>query len=331
MTLDACDNVFSIPPCTATGAPGTECYNTFFTCQDKENYVKTTKVYTFSSSRGAEIEARPYLSDIRWMPTEIKPGKITVKGRITLSLDDEPDTDRGIDPYVDTRSSVQGTFWKKFLARNPNFKGRVIEVFQGYDGLDVGDYELRWAGLIDSITIDDSEVKIEVADELIALDKIEIPPKLDIELPAAIDDSVASITTSDSDDLPTSGYAKIEDECIAWTGKNDTTNIVSGVTRGALGTTASAHDSGTRFDLCVFYDASNPFDIMEAMLTDSTDIEVDNPPGAVLLLHVLTLLRLLRLKSFQAMSLVLVRCFLNQQRFLNFYLKLQICVIALYG
>lgn len=280
MTLDACDNVYGVPPCTASGAAGTECYNTFPTCQDKPNYVKTTKVYTFSSARGAEIEARPYLSNIRWMPTEIKPGKITVKGRITMSLDDEPDTDRGIDPYVDTRSSVQGTFWKKLLARNPNFKGRVIEIYQGYDGLDVGDYELRWAGLIDSITLDDAEVKIEVADELIALDKIEIPPKLDIELPTSISDSATSITTSDSNDLPTAGYAKIEDECISWTSKNDTTNIVSGVTRGALGTTATAHDDGTRFDLCVFYDAANPFDIMEGMLTNSVDIEVDNPPGA---------------------------------------------------
>jgi hypothetical protein len=277
IVLDYCDEEFGVSPCTATGA---KCYNTYSTCKDVAHYNKTSKTYVFSSLDAPYKGARPYVKAINWLPTEIKPGKLTVKGRTTLTFADEPDTDVGVDPYVDTRSSIQGTFWKKLLARNPNFKGRTLEIHKGFDAIPADDFELRWAGKIETIKLGRGTVRIEVVDELVALDKIEIPPKLDIELQSDVSSSATSITTSDSDDMPSSGYVKIDDELISYTGKNDTTNIISGCTRGALGTTAAAHDAGIKIDLCVYYSAENPFDIMEGMLTNSQDIEVDNPPGA---------------------------------------------------
>jgi len=51
LELTSCANTFSISPCTASGAAGTECFNTFGTCQDKPNFTTTTKKYRFSSTR----------------------------------------------------------------------------------------------------------------------------------------------------------------------------------------------------------------------------------------------------------------------------------------
>jgi hypothetical protein len=133
ITLDFCALTYGVLPCTATGGPGEECYNTFPTCQDKQNYDRTTKEYRFTSLDAPYIkDARPYLDTIDWMQTEIKPGSLTIIGRSTLTMADEPDTDIGIDPYVENRSSVQGTFWKKLLARNKNYSGRRVEIYKGY-------------------------------------------------------------------------------------------------------------------------------------------------------------------------------------------------------
>ena len=45
--LDSCANTYGVAPCTASGAVGSECYNTFGTCQDTANYSNTTKTYRF--------------------------------------------------------------------------------------------------------------------------------------------------------------------------------------------------------------------------------------------------------------------------------------------
>lgn len=47
ITLDACGNVFGQSPCSATGEP---CYNTFYTCKDRQNYLKASKEYLFSTA-----------------------------------------------------------------------------------------------------------------------------------------------------------------------------------------------------------------------------------------------------------------------------------------
>ena len=52
--LDTCANTFSIPPCTASGSAGTECYNTFLTCQDTPNYINVSKTYRFYQPVGAQ-------------------------------------------------------------------------------------------------------------------------------------------------------------------------------------------------------------------------------------------------------------------------------------
>ena len=37
--IDVCKNTYGVPPCTAKGGKGEECYNNLATCQDKSNYI----------------------------------------------------------------------------------------------------------------------------------------------------------------------------------------------------------------------------------------------------------------------------------------------------
>lgn len=280
ITLDKCSLTYGVGACTASAAAGAECYNTYPTCQDRANYALSTKVYKFQDLEAPLTisDARPYLSSIDWMATEIKPGKLTVKGRILLTFEDEPDTDVGIDPYVATRASVQGTFWKKLVARNPNYKGRRCEVYQGYLGLAEGDFELRWAGNLETVKISRGKVKVEVVDEIQKLEDYSIPPKLKMELAAGIADVATTLTVTDADGLPAAGYILVDEEVIGYASKTGT--VLETLTRGAFGTTAVVHDEGTKVDPAVYYAPANPFDIMEAMLTNAADFATESNPGA---------------------------------------------------
>ena len=280
MTLDACTLTYGVGACTAAGAAGSECYNTYPTCQVKTVYDLGTKVYKFQTADAplAVSDARPYLDTIDWLATEIKPGKLTVKGRVTLTFIDEPDTDVGIDPYAATRTSIQGTFWKKLLARNPNYAGRRVEIYQGYVGLAENDFVLRWAGNLSTMKLSRGKVRVEVVDDLQSLDDISVPPKLKIETAAGITDTSNSITVTDGDVLPATGYIRIEDEIIYYGSKSGT--VLSSCTRGMFGTTAATHDAETKVEPVVYYAPDNPFTIMEAMLSNASDFATASNPGA---------------------------------------------------
>jgi hypothetical protein len=277
ITLDFCSLTYGVGACTAAGAAGTECYNTFPTCQAKSAYVRSTKDYKFTSHEAPlpfKTGERPYIKSISYLPTEIK-DSLTVKGRVTLEMVDEPDTDIGIDPYVATRASVQGTYWKKWLSRNPNYKGRPLKLYDGFDGLTEADFisdGKMFTGIIDNITLGKGIVKIEAVDILKALDDIEIPLKLNIKLASDISINQTSITLVSEDmasmDTPT-GYILIDDEIIYYGAINTTTKIISSCTRAQLGTVAAVHSSGANVQMVKYYAEDNPFDTMEQILTDA--------------------------------------------------------------
>lgn len=172
-----CNNTFGTSPCTATGE---KCYNTFVTCKDIPNFNKGTKDYYFIdhdlpvSVLNSFHPARPYIKEIDEISNEIKE-KNTVVKRVKISLYDETDNDVGIDPYVNDRTSIQGTFWRKWLARNPNYKGLIIEVYEGFEGLVFADFELKFVGKIKNITLSSDSVVIEASDLLRELGEIEYP------------------------------------------------------------------------------------------------------------------------------------------------------------
>ena len=270
LTLDFCGNSFGVAPCTATGVP---CYNTWHTCKDKANYSRQTKDYRFTSSDAAlpfKDGERPYIKNVSILPTEIKT-TLTVNARAKLSLLDEPDTDVGIDPYVDQRSSVQGTFWKKLLARNTNYKARPATIYEGFLGLTEAEFVKKFPGRLENIALGRGEVRLEIVDMLKSLANVEVPEKLAIKLIADITDTATEMTLSDVTGLDNpAGYVRIGDEIIYYTGVNGTTNQLTGCTRGYFSTTAGSHSANAKVQKVRYYAPANPFDILkEMLLTDA--------------------------------------------------------------
>ena len=78
-----------------------------------------------------------------------------------------------------------------------------------------------------------------------ALQLLEMRNNKSVTLSSAINDVVTTIPVTDTSDIPTAGYLTFEDgsnECIQYTGVTPTS--LTGVTRGADGTTASSHSNG---------------------------------------------------------------------------------------
>jgi hypothetical protein len=134
---DICTNTYGVLPCTASGGVGNECYNTYATCQAKATFVRSTATQKFCS-RGQVVPGetvRPYVSGSAAVtPTEIVPGKgLAMRSQTQIKLLDEPCPDHLEDRYSATRATpATGTFWSRFLARNPNLVGRTARVLRGY-------------------------------------------------------------------------------------------------------------------------------------------------------------------------------------------------------
>jgi len=308
MTMDYCSRTFGSAPCTATAS--VKCHNTYPTCRDKANFDRTTKEYKFTSADAPlpfKTGERPYIKSVKYMPTEIK-DSLTINARIIIELFDEPDTDVGIDPYLSDRSSIQGTFWKKFLARNTNYKGRKVQLYDGFLDLSSGDvidiriseagdiriteagdiriteerkynieeyFEEKFVGEIDNIKIKKDIVKIEVVDLLKSIAKIEIPPKLNIRLASDITDSQTQITLEGDDisslDSPM-GYVRIDDEIIYYGAINTTTKIISSCTRGHFSTTADIHSKKNKVQKTRYFAPASGFDHMKTILLTDCSI-----------------------------------------------------------
>ncbi|MFA5354363.1 MAG: hypothetical protein WC291_09040 [Thermodesulfovibrionales bacterium] len=276
ITLDYCGRTFGVSPCTATGTP---CFNTFPTCRMKTAYLRTTKDYRFSSADAPlpfRTGERPYLKRVGHLPTEIK-DNLTITGRVTIEAWDEPDADVGIDPYVtqrDTFPDIPGTYWKKLLARNRNFKGRPVKVYEGFTGITEAEYQQKAVGVIENITLGKGEVKIEVVDLLKALANIEVPPKLDIKLVADITDVATDATLSTLDGLDSpSGYIRIGDEIIRYTGTVPGSNQITGCSRHYFDTVPAEHKAKDKVQKVRYYAPGNPFDHLKTMLL--TDAGMD--------------------------------------------------------
>jgi hypothetical protein len=212
MDLDYCANTFGVAPCTATGV---KCYNTFGTCKDKPHYSKTVKTYKFiSHGLPADIQrayapALPYINGKDDISTELK-ATTTVNRRMNITFfDDANFNDVGTDPYRGTRTTIQGSFFKKLIARNKNYKGRKLRYYEGYAGLPLNEFKLKFSGVIENIKIKGATVDVEAVDLLKAMSDIEYPLKTSI----ALAQFVPSMFTANSDSSMTSLEAYLDDIC----------------------------------------------------------------------------------------------------------------------
>ena len=277
--LDFCALTFGVAPCTATG---TKCYNTRSTCKDPENYDKVIKDYKFIRRTDQIIQgsgARPYLRKTKELPTEINPEKgIPINARVTYSFDDDDDaSDVGIDPYVSERASVQGSFFKKLLARNPYYEGREVIEEKGFHGIDTAEFQTAFKGIIDAVNGPaNGKIDIIVKDPLKKAENVWVPKETfgkvtDNPLSAGattvnVDDAAEYETASGADP----NWVIIDDEIIRYEGKTATS--LTSCTRGQGDTTAASHDIDSVIQQVRVYQDVNPWDIIDDLLEGDMSI-----------------------------------------------------------
>jgi hypothetical protein len=147
-----CSQVYGTSPCLAAiGVTGTDrCYNTTATCQYRSALTNVDKVYRFATQRVDNIQqvgdppTFPTLMSVKTAATVLTPGKgLGIRASVSITIQDHPWTDMGMDPYVTTRANaadMRGTFWGKWLSRNRYYENRRIDILTGFL-TDTGTYD----------------------------------------------------------------------------------------------------------------------------------------------------------------------------------------------
>lgn len=284
--LDFSQNTYGTSPCTAavgtTGA--SKCYNTFRSCQDVENYNLGTKTYSFCSNTGVLPIGQnlfPCITDIDITPTQLVPEDFAISAAVTVTMQDFPWHDRGIDPYVSGRTydaEGQGSFFGKLRARNPYLNNRVMRVKTGYVDGDRQIYTITRTYLIDHVEGPDADG----AFRLVGKDPLRYTDDDKYQVPVASKgtlfsdvtaDEVTSMTlaTGTTSDYPSAGVVRVDDELIAYT--SIVNDALVGLTRGYLGTTVDTHSASAKVQQCVTYSNQTPPDIIADLLQTYAQID----------------------------------------------------------
>ena len=283
-----CSRTFGTAPCLATGE---RCFNTDATCRfitaldltasAVTRFVKPAANRTLATGfqPGTAI---PALMAVDTAPTVLNVGAgnddlspLGARAVATVALMDFPFNDVGFDPYPSTRSYnpvTRGSFWTKWLARNPYHVGYTLRIYDGYFGDDLSAMIMREYS-IEKIDASRSSVRITAKDILrkITDNQIKAPALSNGALALAIGAADTSFTVAGAvlADYPATGWVRIGSEMIAYTSRvTSGSNLVfSGLTRGALNTTAAGQSLNARVQRVLAY-IDTPFsDIIYDLLT----------------------------------------------------------------
>lgn len=208
----------------------------------------------------------PTLQSYSLAPTIIDPGNgLGQRASIRIQIADEPWADLDVDPYVSTRSYdpfSQGTYWGKFLARNPYYQNRELVIYTGFlvgNAFDPANCQAS-TFLLDQIAGPDNSQKVSVTarDALkLADDKKALAPSPNTGklLTDITDVSTAIVLTPaliGDAEYPLSGTVCIGSECITFTrvAGSDTLTVVNRATDHTIAASASA---GAAVQLCLRY------------------------------------------------------------------------------
>ena len=279
-----------------TGATGTrKCYNTRATCQDPENYDPEDLALMFARPMAVlpkGLLAIPSVDAIETAPTRLNigagsknAGPFGSRAVATVTFRDHPSPDRLVDKYPGDRGFdplTRGTFWTKWLARNPYYQNRRLVIRDGYVGQSLEEM-VRRDYLLDRIEgpSPDGLVRVVAKDALkLAEDERAQAPRLSQgELTTAIDAAMTafSVAPATSQDYPDNGTLRIGRELMTYAARSEADGIVtfSGVVRGVEGTAADSHDAEERAQLCLRYDAMAVQDVLYDLL-----VSYGNVPAA---------------------------------------------------
>jgi len=192
-----------------------------------------------------------------------------------VRIKDFPWNDVGTDPYVSTRAydpDQIGSFWTKWLARNPYHIGYTLNIYEGLIGQPLS-LMTRREYVIEKIDSGRNGVAITAKDILrkITDTNLAAPYLSRGELALAVTNVATVMTVSGAtlSDYPAAGYVKINDEVIQYTQRyeTDSANIYfEGPTRGLAGTTAAAHEQNDRVQRVIHYNAKPFHEILYDLL-----------------------------------------------------------------
>jgi hypothetical protein len=299
--LDYCQNIFGDSVCLASLSESVnKCYNTFGTCAEPDNFVAGTYTYKFCTDQSdipRDATYYPFIQSAKVSPGKINPldadqNTSPLGKRMTLSvtMTDHPSTDRYIDPYYSERligtAQLSGegfnplersTFWRKFKARNPHYKNRVIRYISGYidDGV-LFDTVTQYF-VITNISESDSKGRIQIqAKDVMYLaqrEKALAPNPNSGYLSASLTSGATSFSVSPSGigdaEYSASGYLRIDSEVMSFTRVTDTFTV----TRAQFNTTAVAHDSEAAVQECLYFNAQLPYQILTTLLQTYAEID----------------------------------------------------------
>lgn len=265
--IDRCSLTYGTSPCTASGASGSECFNTFKTCQDATNFATSTYTLKFSKNQRTGIYGEtvfPALQSVSTNPTRIalsrvddKLGSLGKRARVSVTLKDFTWSDVGTDPYVANRSydpKAQGTFFGRLRARFPYYYGRALRVRNGYVGDTISAMPTRhyiiteWKGpdANGNVTLT-AQDPLKLADEEFAQCPAPSNGKLAADIAADYLGTVDLIPASVGSEYAASGRIAVGSEIMTFTRAGDTLTITG---RGLDGSDAAAHSTDDTVQEC---------------------------------------------------------------------------------
>ncbi len=150
LITDSCSRVYGESPCTAqVGVTGSaKCYNTWATCQDRQNFERVDKPFYFTDARSAEsalpVNAFPAVANVSMQATVLNPSgfdpRFSVLGKrasVRVDMVDFPDDGLQTDPYWQERprgARGRSTFFAKLKSRNVYFDNRRVNIYEGEPG-----------------------------------------------------------------------------------------------------------------------------------------------------------------------------------------------------
>jgi hypothetical protein len=299
-----CGLTYGTAPCTATGTP--KCYQTWGSCRDRDN-IDTTKTITWrfvkpnagiwpiyeETSGNIKANPIPMLVSVTTSSSSINVGAqregqspLGVKAGVTVVLQDAPWDDHVGDKYLADRATVQGNFWAKWRARNLFYGDMRLFVYEGYVGQALSAMQRR-DYILDSVSGPNARGGVTLTGKdplrLAALKDAQVPRATDIRLESAVTISatairVISIEADLSADFGNTGstrYAAIGREIISYTGWTlVSTGIydLTGVTRGALDSTAAAQSANSVLQRCARWQGLRLWEIAADVIDNHTPI-----------------------------------------------------------
>jgi hypothetical protein len=282
-----CSRTFGVSPCLATGE---KCWNTDVTCKflaaldlSEEIAIRfvAPAANRFLASGFQPGTAIPSLISVDTAPTVLNVGAgddnispLGLRAVATVAIKDHPYNDAEFDPYLADRTydpSTRGSFWSKWLVRNPFHTGYTLRIYDGYFGDELADMIKREYS-IEKIDAGRSSVQITAKDILrLVTDNDATAPTLSPgALSAAIDASVTSFTVAGAvaADYPATGRVRIGSEIVSYTSRVEAAGIItfSGGARAQLETTAATHAQNDQVQRVLSYEAVALADIIYDLL-----------------------------------------------------------------